>query len=61
MKMLTPAPKLYSGARVEMSPNRMANIRNEFYVKRVADIRVPSPRPLMTPWPGSGLSWPFLF
>ena len=31
---------LYSGAKVETSPQKMANIMNEFYVKKVAGIPV---------------------
>ena len=30
---------LYHGHRVETSPNKMANIMNNFYIKKVADIR----------------------
>ena len=41
--------KLFSGARVETSPQRMANIMNEFYVKKVADIRAALPPPTEDP------------
>ena len=38
--------KLYSGARVETSPQRMANIMKHFYVKKVANIwENPTPLP----------------
>ena len=36
---------LYHGHRVETSPNKMANIMNNFYVKKVADIRAALPPP----------------
>ena len=41
--------KLYSGAKLETSPNRMANIMNEFYIKKVADIRAALPPPSEDP------------
>ena len=41
--------QLYSGARVETSPQRMANIMNEYYVKKVADIRAALPPPSEDP------------
>ena len=41
--------KLYNGAKVETSPNRMANIMNEFYIKKVADIRASLPPPSEDP------------
>ena len=41
--------KLYSGGRVETSPNKMANIMNEYYVKKVADIRASLPPPTEDP------------
>ena len=41
--------RLYSGAKVETSPQKMANIMNEFYVKKVADIRAALPPPTEDP------------
>ena len=41
--------KLYSGGRVETSPNKMANIMNEYYVKKVANIRASLPPPTEDP------------
>jgi hypothetical protein len=41
--------KLYSGARVETSPQKMANIMNMYYVKKVADIRASLPPPTEDP------------
>ena len=36
---------LYHGHRVENSPNKMANIMNNFHVKKVADNRAALPSP----------------
>ena len=41
--------KLYSRGRVETSPHHMANIMNEFYVQKVADIRAALPPPTEDP------------
>ena len=41
--------KLYSGARVETSPQKMANIMNHYYVNKVADIRAALPPPSEDP------------
>ena len=41
--------RLYSGFRVETSPNKMANIMNEFYIQKVANIRAALPPPSVNP------------
>ena len=41
--------KLYARDRVETSPNKLANIMNEYYVNKVADIRASLPPPTEDP------------
>ena len=41
--------KLYSGAKVETSPQRMANIMNHYYVNKVAEIQAALPPPSEEP------------